>query len=136
MTASETNEKITPPSARIPNNLCGNQISGAPRHRRDVVPVTATLIHWLIPRSKAPRVVDAVVDFQLLRGAGQYLVGRLGPRRERRELRGVGLGREAPLREQLRYSRAPRASVWLLLLLRRLEGQCLDTADGLLCITR
>ena len=32
------------------------------------------------------RVVDAVVDFQLLRGAGQYLVGRLGARRERREL--------------------------------------------------
>ena len=26
--------------------LCGNQISGAPRHRRDVVPVGS--IHWLI----------------------------------------------------------------------------------------
>ena len=36
--------------------LCGNQISGAPRHRRDVVPVTRLdgveaqdkLTHWLI----------------------------------------------------------------------------------------
>jgi hypothetical protein len=35
--------------------LCGNQISGAPRHRRDVVPMTASgrwrggnLTHWLI----------------------------------------------------------------------------------------
>ena len=36
-------------------------------------------------------VVDAVVDFQLLRGARQYLVGRLGARRERRELSRVGL---------------------------------------------
>ena len=50
--------------------------------------------------AEEPRVVDAVIDFQLLRGAGQYLVGRLGPRRERRELGRVGLGREAPLREQ------------------------------------
>ena len=36
--------------------------------------------------SEESRVVDAVVDLQLLRGAGQYLVGRLGARRERREL--------------------------------------------------
>ena len=42
MTARETNEKIMPPSARTPNNLCGNQISGAPRHRRDVVLMTAS----------------------------------------------------------------------------------------------
>jgi len=41
--------------------------------------------------AEEPRVVDAVVDFQLLRGAGQYLVGRLGPRRELGKLRGVGL---------------------------------------------
>ena len=49
-------------------------------------------------------VMDAVVDLQLLRGAGQYLVGGLGPRRERREL----------------SSRNPLgASPW-----KRLEGQC------------
>jgi hypothetical protein len=39
--------------------------------------------------SKEPRVVDAVVDLELLRST-----------RENRELRGVGLGREAPLREE------------------------------------
>ena len=33
--------------------------------------------------AEEPSVVDAVVDFQLLRGARQYLVGRLGARRER-----------------------------------------------------
>ena len=36
--------------------------------------------------SEESSVVDAVVDLELLRGASQYLVGRLGPRRERREL--------------------------------------------------
>ena len=41
--------------------------------------------------AKEPRVVDAVVDFQLLRGARQYLVGRLGARRELGKLGGVGL---------------------------------------------
>ena len=41
--------------------------------------------------AEEPRVVDAVVDLELLRGACQDLVGRLGARRERRELSRVGL---------------------------------------------
>ena len=36
--------------------------------------------------AEEPRVVDAVVDLELFGSTGQDLVGRLGPRRERREL--------------------------------------------------
>ena len=45
-------------------------------------------------------VVDAVVDFQLFGSTRENLVGRLSARRELGKLGGVGLGREAPLREQ------------------------------------
>ena len=57
------------------------------RNQREDHPAVGT-------NSEEPRVVDAVVDLELLRGTRQYLVGRLGPRRERRELRRVGLGRD------------------------------------------
>ena len=52
--------------------------------------------------------MDAVVDLQLLGSTRENLVGRLGARRERRELRGVGLS-----------ARRRRVGVWLLLLLGR-----------------
>ena len=52
--------------------------------------------------SEESRVVDAVVDLQLFGSTRENLVGRLGARRERRELGGVGLGREAPLRDRAR----------------------------------
>ena len=33
--------------------LCGNQIAGAPRHRRDVVPVTAEAMAWRFTKVSA-----------------------------------------------------------------------------------
>ena len=55
--------------------------------------------------------MDAVVDLQLLGSTRENLVGRLGARRERRELRSIGLRREAPLREENRARRPGFSSV-------------------------
>ena len=44
--------------------------------------------------------MDAVVDLQLFGSTRENLVGRLGARRELGKLGGVGLRREAPLREE------------------------------------
>ena len=65
------------------------------RNQREDHPAVGT-------NSEEPRVVDAVVDLQLFGSTRENLVGRLGARRERRELGGVGLGREAPLRDRAR----------------------------------